>query len=120
MPLILALAVAKKEAMPGVNNHLAYYDVDQAVAHLTVQAGALGLVVHQMGGFDVPRARELFEIPEGYDPLTVIAIGYQGKLDDLPDVLRERETETRTRNPLMDFVFEQRWNEPLALEAKTW
>jgi len=58
--------------------------------------------------------RPLLEIPEGYEPLTMIAIGYQGHIDDLPEDLRARELEDRTRKPLKEFVFGRRWNESLS------
>jgi len=115
----LVLAVTKLNPdRPGANPY-AYYDLGQAVAHLTVQASALGLYVHQMGGFDHDKARQLFEIPEGYELMTIVAIGYAGSLHELPDELRERESAPRTRKSLTDFVFEEHWNQPLAVSAAT-
>ncbi len=117
---VLVLSVAKLNPdRPAAAQRFAYYDVGQAVANLTVQAAALGLHTHQMGGFDPAKASELFEIPEGYEPMTIIAIGYQGDIDDLPEDLREREKLPRTRKPLTETVFGGRWNQPLALTTKS-
>jgi nitroreductase len=110
---VLVLAVAKLNAERPAMNRFAYYDLGQAVAHLSVQANALGLHVHQMAGFDHEKARQLFEIPDGNEPMTLIAIGYYGSLEDLPDDLREREIAPRTRKPLSEFVFKGQWNQPL-------
>lgn len=110
---VLVLAVAKPNPDRPAAKPYAYYDLGQSVAHLSVQAAALGLHVHQMGGFNREKARQLFEIPEGYEPLTVIAIGYFGKVEDLPEDLRERELVARTRKPLNEFVFEGHWDQPL-------
>ena len=33
-----------------------------------VQATALGLVGHQMAGFDAKKAREVFNVPTNYEP----------------------------------------------------
>jgi len=110
---VLILSLARLNAEKPEANRFAYYDLGQAVAHLSVQASALGLDVHQMGGFDRVKARELFEIPEGYDLMTVIAIGYPGNLDDLPDDLRERELLPRTRKTVTEIAFQERWNRPL-------
>lgn len=110
---VLILALAKRERQEGKLNPWAFYDLGQSVAHLTLQASVMGLSVHQMGGFDAEKARGLFEIPASYEPATVIAIGYQGDPDKLPDEMRLRELEARSRKPLADFVFEGRWNEPL-------
>ncbi len=111
---VLVLAVAMPDPRTGAPGKYSYYDLGQAVAHLSIQASALGLHVHQMGGFDAERARQLFEIPEGCEPMTVIAIGYLGNVDDLPEDLREREQAPRVRKPVADFVFQNHWNEPLA------
>lgn len=110
----LVVAIAKLNAQRPAFNRYAYYDLGQAVAHLNVQASALGLHIHQMGGFDTDKARELLGIPEGYEPMTVIAIGYFGKLDELSTELREREKSPRTRKDLSEFVFSDYWQQPLS------
>jgi nitroreductase len=99
----------------GRPNRHAYYDVGQAVANLTVQATALGLVVHQMGGFDAEAVRRTLSVPDDYDAVTVIAIGYPGSADDLPDDLRERELDARPRRQQAEFLFGGRWGEALEL-----
>lgn len=115
---VLILSVARMMRSSGAPNSHAFYDVGQAVAHLSVQATDLGLRVHQMGGFDTKKAHEVFNLPEGYQPVTIIAVGYAGNPDDLPEPMRERERTPRTRKPIHDFVFEGTWEQPLALEAE--
>jgi len=83
--------------------------VGLAVENLVIQATALGLMVHQMAGFDVQKARETFEIPAGYEPVAAVAIGYPGDPAMLPDRLRQRELGPRSRKPLQDSVFGGRW-----------
>jgi nitroreductase len=112
VPILILVAVKLNAEMPAMNR-FAYYDVGQAVAHLTLEASARGIYVHQMAGFDGSRARELFDIPEGYEPITVIALGYVGNPNDLPEDLREREVLPRTRKNATEFVFSERWNQPL-------
>ena len=111
---VLVLAVARLNPERPAANPFAYYDLGQAVAHLSVQASALGLYVRQMGGFDHEKACHVCQIPDGYEPMTLIAIGYCGSPEDLPDDLREREKAPRTRKPLAEFVFKGHWNQPLA------
>jgi nitroreductase len=103
---VLMLAVAKLTFTHNdrANRH-AYHDVGAASASLTFQATALGLFVHQMAGFDAEQARTLFQIPEGYDPVAALALGYPGEVSTLPEDLANRERAPRTRNPLSDFVF---------------
>ncbi len=109
---VLMLSVARLNfERNGKPNRHAFHDVGQAVASLTVQATALGLVVHQMAGFDIAKAREQFQIPEGYEPVAAIALGYQGDPQTLHEDLREKELATRTRRPQESFVFTGRWGE---------
>ena len=72
-------------------NRHAFHDVGLAVACLTFQATEMGLRVHQMGGFNIDKARELYKISEQYEPVAAIAIGYPGELEILPESLQERD-----------------------------
>jgi hypothetical protein len=42
-----------------------------------------------MGGFDVQKAREVFNIPEDFEAGIMIAIGYQDVHQVLPESLRQ-------------------------------
>ena len=107
---VLILSVARlRFARNGKPNRHALHDVGMAVENLVIQATALGLVVHQMAGFDVDKAREAFGIGEGLEPVAAIALGLPGDPESLPDGLRERELEPRARRPLEEFVFGGRW-----------
>lgn len=113
---VLMLSVARLAfERNGKPNRHAYHDVGQAAAQLTFQATALGLFVHQMAGIDAEVARETYCIPEGWDPVAAIALGYPGEPESLPDDLRSKETAERRRKPLEDFVFSGAWGESKAL-----
>ncbi len=66
-------------------NAAALHDLGQASAYLALEATAQGLVVHQMIGILPDRAREIFQVPEGVQPLTGLAIGYAGDPNLLPE-----------------------------------
>ena len=74
-PLLLLMLAHKLWEKEGTPNRVALYDLGQAAANLVVQATSLGLSTHQMGGFNVEAARALFHVAEGWDPVTVAAIG---------------------------------------------
>jgi len=113
---VLMLSVAKLAFdRNGKPNRHALHDVGLAAANLTLQAQALGLSVHQMAGFHVGRAREVLAIPDGFEPVAMIAIGYRGDPDSLPDPLKERELTPRLRKQLDAFVFGSGWESPAAL-----
>ncbi|OZV79624.1 hypothetical protein CA850_16220 [Micromonospora echinospora] len=82
----------------------AVYDLGQAVAHLTVQAGAIGLHVHQMTGFDRAGLAVDLALPDDVRPHVVVAIGRLGDPLSLPGDLRRRETELRHRHPVTDLL----------------
>jgi nitroreductase len=107
---VLMLAVARTTfPQDGSPNRHAGYDTGAAMAQMAAQAVALGLQIHQMGGFDPHRARETFAIPDGFEPYAAIAIGYPGPADALPEDLRAREQAPRQRRAVADFAFFGGW-----------
>src|ERR1700728_115980 len=82
--LLLSVARLTFESTGELNRH-ALHDVGLATAALTVQATVSGLVVHQMAGFDVGKARREFVIPQDHEPVAVAAIGYPGNSAELPE-----------------------------------
>ena len=99
---VLMLSVAKLTfSRNDKPNRHAHHDVGLAVSQLIVQATALGLRAHQMAGYDVDKARETYVIPEGFEPVAVIAIGYSG--EEMPS--------SRTRRPQGETAFGGRWGE---------
>lgn len=110
---VLAISVAGlKFPHDGNPNRHAFHDVGQAAANLSIEATALGLMVHQMAGIDPEKARVNFGIPDGFEAVAGIAIGYPGAPESLPDALRAREKAPRERKPLESFVFSGKWGEP--------
>lgn len=73
--LICVVAKCKFEHKNRDNKH-AFYDTGQAVATFTLQAAGLDLYVRQMGGFYPDKTREYFKIPESFEPVVVLALGY--------------------------------------------
>lgn len=107
---VLMLACAKQQfERNGKPNRHAAHDVGLANGNLVLQAMAHGLYVHMMAGFEPQKARVVLGIPEGWDPLTMMAVGYLGSAADLPESLRERENAPRSRRPMSDFVFAGKW-----------
>ncbi len=85
------------------------HDLGLASATLTLEATARGLFVHQMIGILPDKARELYRVPEGVQPLTGLAIGYAADPNTLPEVYRQRDLAPRQRKPLAEFVFSGQW-----------
>lgn len=110
---LLGLTVARTtSAISGQPNKWALYDTGQATAQLAIQATAMGISVHQMAGFDAALARERLGIPEGYEPVAAMAIGYLGDPNELSPKLQAREAAPRERRPAREWAFEGRWGQP--------
>jgi nitroreductase len=88
-------------------NGSAKYDLGGANVLLSLQATALGLNVHQMGGYDKQKAIEDLNIPDQYELGVIMAIGYPGDPNILPENLRQRELAQRVRYRQSGFVRNQ-------------
>ena len=90
-------------------NRWAQHDTGAAAENLCLQASHMGLAAHQMGGFNADLAREKFAIPAQYTPMAMIALGYAGDPNQLPDELKQRELAERKRKPLGELFFTDAW-----------
>ncbi len=110
-PLVV-LAIGKIDSNKSGQENLWYkYDVGQSVAHLTFQATHEGLWAHQIGGFDMEKTRKLFDIPEGYEAISAIAIGYIGDYKVLHPNLQKPELADRERKNMDTFIFSNKFDE---------
>jgi len=103
-PVLILNMAMRSLTRTGQPNHHARHDLGLAIAQLTAQATALGMGLHQLGGFRAEEARASFQIPDALDLVSVIALGFPGSPDQLPDDLRERELKRSTRRPLEETV----------------
>lgn len=100
------------------DNRAATHDLGAASSNLAVEATARGMCVHQMIGILPDKARDLFAIPDGFEALTGMAIGYQGDPMALSDALKERDLMPRQRKPIEQFVFSGKWGNASPLVLK--
>ena len=84
----------------------AAYDLGQAIAHLTVQATALRLHVHQLATFDAAGLGTDLVLPAGVRPRVVVAVGRVGDPRCLPEDLRRREVGLRQRRPVRELLLD--------------
>ena len=96
----LIVNAAKMVTDEGKPEKWAPYDVGQAAAHLSIQATHMGLIVHQMGGFDADALAQVLGLDDRHQAWAVLAVGQHGDASLLPDKLQERESAPRVRKPL--------------------
>jgi nitroreductase len=113
---VLILTVAKKTFSHNGNpSKHAWHDVGQAVATLALEAAQHDLYIHQMGGIHTDKARELFNIPEDFDVVSLFTLGYLGDIKDLPEEFHKSEQRKRERKPLSELVFEGEFGQTSSL-----
>jgi nitroreductase len=113
-PLLLLSVAAATFARNGSPNYYALHDTGAASATMSLEAMALGIHTHGMGGFDKDKARAHFSIPANFEIGACWALGYLGDPDTLPDRVKAMETSPRTRKPLSEIVFDT-WDHPATL-----
>lgn len=108
---VLITIVSRKTDDKGRINSTHEYDTGQAAAYLTFQLMELGLYAHQMGGFDQNILRRNFDISDDYKPIAIMAVGYKGPVEVLPESFREMEVQKRVRKDPEDIVLRNGWEE---------
>lgn len=92
-------------------NRFAQYDTGAAVENLCLQAASMGLMAHQMGGFDANLAREKFNIPEQFTIMAMVSVGYPADISTLSGDALDRETAARSRKSMSELFFEASWGQ---------
>jgi nitroreductase len=111
VPVLMLGTTHTKFSKSGSENRFAMHDLGAASTCMALQAAAVGLAVHQMGGFSQEAARKALGVPEEYAIGSVIALGYQGEPAALDDErMMAQESSARTRRPLSEMVFSA-WGE---------
>ncbi|TGE23604.1 nitroreductase family protein [Hymenobacter metallicola] len=103
---VLILALTKTHYDNGTPNGAALHDLGLANGNLILEATALGLHGHFMGGFHRDKVQETFQLPENLQPAVIIALGYQGEAELLEEPFLSREKAPRQRKSVAEIAFE--------------
>ncbi len=118
-PVLIVTVARANYPHNGRPNRHAWHDVGLATGNLMTQAEALGLVTGPMGGFDSKAAREKLHIPDGWEPVAVIALGYPKHREaNGGDGDGARPAKPRERKPLAEIVYGGDWGEPIQLTSE--
>jgi len=109
--LIVTLARTKFVSRERPNKY-AFHDTGMAVANLLAQATSHDIYAHQMGGFFPDKVKEYFTLPEGVEPVTVIALGYLGDGNGLSGELLKRHNTRKPRKNISEFAFRNSFGNP--------
>ena len=97
--LIVGLS-CKTFAKNGKPNPVHTLDCGLATENLLLQGAAMGLVCHGMAGFDRSKARAALAVPDDFDVEVMVAVGYPGRIEDLPENYQEMDRNPSGRKPL--------------------
>lgn len=102
----LIISMAKMNySLSGKPNRFAFHDTGMAVANLLLQAQALDVFVHQMGGYSVDKVKDYFKLESDTEPVAMMAVGYLGDGQGLTDELLKRDEHRRPRKPVNLYAF---------------
>lgn len=108
--LVCADTLFKHNQQP---NRWAQYDTGAAAENLCLQAVSMGLMAHQMGGFNADLARDAFNIPAQFTPMAMICVGFAADIATVTGEALTREIAARSRRPLNELFFAGAWNKPI-------
>ncbi len=112
VPVLALGCISTKFSRNGRSNRVAQHDLGLASASLTFEATSRKVFVHQMAGILPHKARKVFAIPDGFEAVTGLALGYRSDLGTAAPELQVRDQSPRTRRPVNKFVFGTEWSEP--------
>lgn len=104
---VLILSLAKKNFYYKNRPNRHYmHDAGAANTQLLLQAAHQDIYGHMMGGFDMEKTIETFNIPENLEPVCFMVLGYLDKAETLEEPLKSRETAPRNRKSVEEFATE--------------
>jgi nitroreductase len=103
---LVVCCLRKISEKTGKVNKWASHDLGLANATLLYQATEMNVYCHPMAGFIGEELIKNLKIDSVYEPHVVIALGYMGDADDLPEPLKSREKLERKRKSLTEIATE--------------
>ena len=109
----MIIAVLGKQEDDCVIRDRIYYrfDIGMATEAIILRATELGLVAHPIAGYSPKKTREVLNIPEDIDVITLVIVGKHS--DKIDSVLSEKQIEAEKKRPrripIDDFVYINRY-----------
>jgi len=107
---VLVLALVKKiDVKTGSIQKHSWYDLGLAIGNLTYQANSMGIYLRNMGGFDSKRAISNFNIPEMFEPVVMLTLGFPGEIENPNSEFFVPMGENRVRRSLSQLIYQGNW-----------
>lgn len=108
-PVLIIICANRQSTKTKQTNSWGIYDTGAAAICMALEAAAMGLMAHQMGGFDEVKIQREFNIPPEYRPMAVMAIGYESAQAAI-------SVPPKDRRPLQENFFVGTWGKGLEEE----
>ncbi len=99
---VLIFGYSKPDLDCMLPNGRSYYrfDLGLAVQNILLQATELDLVARPMAGYSPRKVRQAFDMPDEFEVMVAIAIGYEGDISTLSEKHQKISRAPRQRKPL--------------------
>lgn len=101
----LIVVISKKNSDDGKPYPLHSFSAGSAFMSFALQARMKNLIAHGMEGFDHEKARKALNIPENFSVECMIAVGTQGKVEELHERMQKSEKPNQ-RKPFKEIAHE--------------
>ncbi len=101
-PLLIVISANTQSEKTQTTNRWGTFDTGAAATCMALAASSIGLMAHQMGGFDEFKIQSALNIPSKYIPMSIMAIGYE-TLEEAQNI------PAKTRRPLNENFFLGAW-----------
>jgi len=111
-PVLIVAGARKEDAAVVESREYHHHDTGLATMSLLYRAVDQGLLVHPMAGWKEAPLKAALSMPEEFRPISVVAVGYPGRPEDLDEGTRKKDERPRTRKEAGEIAFRGRWGEP--------
>ena len=111
-PVLIAVCAKKEDDAIREDDPVFYYQFDCGLAVMSLLLAAVdeGLMAHPMAGFNSFKLKEALAIPEEYHVMCVIALGYEGSIEQLDERTRKKDESPLTRRETNEVICRDRFN----------
>lgn len=105
-PVLIALCAKAEDDYRRKDNAVSYHQIDGGIALMALLLAAAdeGLMGHAMAGYDASGVQKALDVPEEYDVLCVVALGYEGSPDQLDETTRKKDAAPNRRKAREEIV----------------
>jgi nitroreductase len=105
-PVLVAVCGRRCDDYTRKDDPVEYYQFDCGMATMSLLLAAVeeGLMAHPMAGYKAPDVKRALGIPEDYNVLCVVSLGYEGSVDLLDDETRGKDESPRIRKEVSEII----------------